>query len=159
MKNLLVCISKKSIEKEDLEFQGKSIVGDWLGNNPATEHEILLAENRLNIKFPDDYREFLLTTNGFIGPNDVEPSFERVHQVDYLKKLIPEMNEAYQIKDLESAILVGGMEEEQQFLLIPPDSENKEWRYWKFANWIPGQEEYKNLRDYFNQVFEFLMNS
>ncbi|WP_343532189.1 SMI1/KNR4 family protein [Pedobacter sp.] len=159
MKELLETISRKSIELEDLESQGKTVTNDWLGNTPVSENEILLAETRLNVKFPKDYREFLLITNGFMGPNDIEPSFSKLEEVNYLKKILPEINEIYQIKELDNAILIGGASEEQQFLLIPPSSDSDSWKYWKFANWIPGEEEYSDLRNYFEQVLEFLVDS
>lgn len=52
--------------------------------------------------------------------------------------------------------MIAGLEDEQQFLIIPPNSKNGNWKYWKFANWIPGEEEYENLKDYLENVIEFL---
>ena len=31
---------------------------------------------------PEDYKEFLTITNGFSAPNEIEPSFEKIEEVD-----------------------------------------------------------------------------
>jgi len=59
-------------------------------------------------------------------------------------------------KQLEKSVLVGGINQEQYFLLIPPKSKNEKWKYWKFANWHPGEEEYINLENYFSEVLNFM---
>ena len=41
------------------------------------------------------------------------------------------------------------------FFLIPPENDNTEWEYWKFANWIPGEEVYVSLRAYFESSLDF----
>ncbi len=46
--------------------------------------------------------------------------------------------------------------QEQYFLLIPPNSINEKWKYWKFANWCPGEEEHENLESYFIDVLTFM---
>ena len=40
-------------------------------------------------------------------------------------------------------------------MLIPPAEGNDDWEYWKFANWIPGEEPYASLEDYFLSVIAF----
>lgn len=37
----------------------------WLGYEPASEDEILAAEQRLGVRLPPTYRNFLLTSNGW----------------------------------------------------------------------------------------------
>ncbi|NDV43237.1 SMI1/KNR4 family protein [Flagellimonas sediminis] len=161
--NLLNQISVIALKLGDIEFSKSHIDNQWLGNTPVDESNILEEERRLNIKFPDDYREFLLISNGFSAPNDIEPTFVSIEEVDYLKNLdndlieiwtkdgIPEIGE-----ELSKSIVVGGIKEEQYFLIIPPDSKNLKWRYWKFASWIPGEEEYTSLNNYFEEVLDFL---
>ncbi|WP_324026553.1 hypothetical protein QSV08_03285 [Maribacter sp. BPC-D8] len=59
-------------------------------------------------------------------------------------------------KQLEKSILVGGINQEQYFLLIPPNATNEKWKYWKFANWYPGEEEFDDLHSYFKSTLEFI---
>ncbi|SIQ55936.1 hypothetical protein SAMN05880574_11649 [Chryseobacterium sp. RU37D] len=59
---------------------------------------------------------------------------------------------------LEKCILVAGKDQEQYFLLIPNDSINEKWRYWKFASWHSGEHKFENLHHYFKDVLEFCEN-
>ncbi|WP_445452918.1 SMI1/KNR4 family protein [Flavobacterium sp. 25HG05S-40] len=158
MKNLLIEISQKATKYEDFNFTPEQIEKEWLGNIPATEKEIAEIESKLGLKLPEDYKEFLRITNGFSAPNDIEPSFEKIAEIDYLKNFAQEIIDAYYIlPELKTAIIVGGKLEEQQFLLLPPQSEIEKWRYWKFANWYPGEHEFENLTEYFKDVLEFIV--
>ncbi|MGS2765141.1 SMI1/KNR4 family protein [Sinomicrobium sp. M5D2P9] len=163
MKNLLKQISEKAIELADFEFTPEQITNKWLGNEPALETEIKLAEERLGIKFPADFKQFLTLTNGFSAPNNIEPTFECIDKIDYLKNMDSHIIKAYSIdgieyvgKQLENSILIGGINEEQYFLLIPPNSTSNQWKYWKFANWHPGEEEHEGLESYFKEVLGFM---
>ena len=163
MKSLLKQISEKAIELADFEFTQEQTEKKWLGTKPASETEIKLTEKRLGIEFPTDFKKFLSITNGFSAPNDIEPTFEPTDKIDYLKNIDSFIIEAYSIdgiknigKELEKSILVGGINEEQYFLLIPSDLNREKWKYWKFANWHPGKEEHENLESYFNEVLEFI---
>jgi hypothetical protein len=94
----------------------------------------------------------------------VEPSFQKVEEIDFYKNyqwnVIDTWKEMGELEDvvgeLEKAIIVAGFEEEQQFLIIPPSDGQQKWKYWKFAMWIPGNEEHKDLKSYFERVIEFL---
>ncbi|KFF06673.1 SMI1/KNR4 family protein [Flavobacterium reichenbachii] len=156
MENLLNDISEKAIKSKDFNFTPEQIKNNWLGNIPASEKQISEAENKLNIRFPADYKEFLRITNGFSAPNDVEPSFENIENIDYLKNVDEFILEAYSLVELENAIIVGGISEEQYFLLLPPKAKNEKWKYWKFANWMAGEQPFENLKEYFEDVLEFV---
>lgn len=157
MKELLTEISQKATKYEDFNFTSEQLKQGWLGDEPALENDIFEAENRLGVKFPEDYKAFLVITNGFSAPNDVEPSFEKIQDVDYLKNINKEIAKAYYyLPELETAILIGGRNEEQQFLLLPPKSEKENWRYWKFANWLAGEHEFEGLKVYFKDVLDFI---
>lgn len=145
-------ILKKLCEKAEVEFL-----------NPAKEKKILQAEERLGVQLPKDYRAFLYTTNGFPSTDFTDPTFLPVEEIDYLKNIEEYTIEAYSEEGIEEvgeqlsrSILVAGKDEEQYFLLIPPTEKETEWTYWKFANWIPGEEPYENLETYFEDVLAFL---
>lgn len=163
MNSILKQISEKAIELADLEFTQEQTKNKWLGTNPASETEIKLTEKRIGIEFPTDFRKFLSISNGFSAPTYVEPTFEPIDKIDYLKNIDSFIIKAFSIdgienigKRLEKSILVGGINEEQYFLLIPPDVKNGKWKYWKFANWHPGEEEHESLESYFKDVLNFL---
>lgn len=160
MKELLTIISEKAIKYEDFNFTSEQIENNWLGTIPATEKQVSETENKLGIKLPKDYIEFIRITNGFSAPNDIEPSFENISNIDFLKNIEPFASEAYSyLPELKNAILIAGIEEEQYFLLIPPESGNEEWKYWKFANWYPGEHPFENLKDYFEDVLQFIVEN
>ncbi len=141
------------------EKQRQSI---WIGNSPATKVEINEAETRLGIKLPNDYKEFLQIANGYPSYNEtVEPSFVKVNEIQYFKDLFPEIITIWketgneQISSvLNRSIIIAGINEEQWFLIIPPKNQSDKWKYWMFANWIPGEIEYQNLQEYFLHVTE-----
>jgi hypothetical protein len=92
----------------------------------------------------------------------VEPSFCSIEKVDFLKNVDLDLIEIWTSagnievgNKLETAIKVGGFDEEQYFFLIPPCKENANWEYWIFASWAPGETIFHNLMDYFKQVLEF----
>lgn len=166
MRDLLNKISAKAIELTDAQFTQKQTKNKWLGTKPASENEIKLTETRLGIEFPPDFKQFLLITNGFSASNDIEPNFEPINKIDFLRNIDSLIIEAYSIEgienigiQLEKSILVGGINQEQYFLLIPPSSKNEKWKYWKFANWHPGEEEYESLKSYFEEVLDFINES
>lgn len=160
MKALLQQISKLAIQIDEEAYY--YLESPWLGEAPATAAAIKQLEAELKVELPEDYKSFLRITNGFESPTETEPFFMAAEFVVYLKDFDPELIQIWRetgneeiADDLEKGILIAGQNDEQQFLLIPPDVQNSEWRYWKFAHWIPGEEPYENLTDYFESVLEF----
>lgn len=157
-------ISKKALLLNDFDFSDEQIKTKWIGTTVTQDNEISDTEKRLKIKLPDDYIEFLKISNGFPQTSSISCSFLSVTKIDYLKKIDEDLvniwceNDALKEvgEELASSILVGGLNEEQQFLLIPPNKTRDKWGYWKFATWIPGEEEYSSLKDYFKSDLSFL---
>lgn len=157
-------ISKKALLLNDFDFSDEQIKAKWLGTTVAQDKEISDTEKRLKIKLPDDYVEFLKISNGFPQTSSTSCSFLSVDKIDYLKTLDEDLVEIWNENDalkevgeaLTTAILIGGLNEEQQFLLIPPNKTRDKWAYWQFASWIPGEEEYPSLKDYFKSDLSFL---
>ena len=164
MKKLLEDISKRAISSGKFNFTPDEINSKWLGKPPASETDIKFTEKRLGVILPDDYKNFLQITNGFSTPNDaIEPTFEKAERITFLKDIDPFLIEVWSKgiltetgKALAKSIVIAGVDEEQYFLLIPPDQKHGNWKYWKFANWIPGEEPYENLEAYFTSVLDFL---
>ncbi len=159
MRKILEEISAVAIQLNELTFTNEQINTNWLGNPPASVKEIKSAEERLGVEFPDDYKNFLLIANGFSRPiNATEPTFENADKIDYLKTIDSFIIECYRDTsiDIERAIVIAGIEDEEYFLLIPPNTENPEWKYLKFASWLAGEQVYKDLSDYFISVLKFM---
>ena len=165
MKKTLKTLFEKSITLGDQEYTNEQINSKWLGGIPATKGEIKNTEERLGLNLPLDYIELVTIANGFLTcSNSVEPSFQNISDIDFYKNFQwnvidtwKEMGDTTSIvTQLENAIMIGGLNDEQQFLLIPPSRESGKWKYWKFAMWIPGEEDYNNLNEYFNSIIEFL---
>ena|SRR6218665_2532993 len=169
LKALLIEISSKAIELNSTYFSTEQVEHSWIGFAPANDTMIIQLEQRLKVKLPQDFKDFLLITNGFRDANGVEPSFCALSKIDYLKNVDQELIDIWNFpsdksftENFKSAIQVGGFDEEQQFYLIPPGAYNTDWEYWHFAAWSPGEAVYTSLLDYFNHVLEttnqFLLN-
>ena len=165
MRELINELFEKAVKfRDNNNFSDTQIKTGWIGNDPATTKEIEKAELKLNVKLPQDYKDFLSVSNGFPTWNDaVEPSFNKIQEINYLKEIYPdeikiwkEFGAAELGSNLEESIIVGGIGEEQWFLLIPPNNKTGEWKYWKFANWIPGEQEFRNLESYFKNIISFM---
>ena len=161
MRELIESLFKKSIELGDVQYTEVEIENSWIGNDPATSKQIKDAESKLSVSFPDDYKELLSITNGFKTSNyNVFTSFMKIEEVAYFKEVIPHAIEAYEdtLPELNEAIIIAGANETQQFLLVPPVKSRPEWRYWAFANWHPGEEEYNGLEDYLKNTIDSIQS-
>ncbi|PWS28050.1 SMI1/KNR4 family protein [Pedobacter yonginense] len=168
MKKILKKISEIAIRQGEFTFTDEQIESKWLGNAPATSEDIKQLEERLQIALPKDYKDFLLITNGFSTPNEnIEPSFEATGNVGFLKDIDPQLIEIWINNDellevaikLSRSIVVGGINQEQYFLLVPPLLEHEKWEYWKFASWIPGEDPYEGMENYFINALDFLKSA
>lgn len=167
MKDILKKISLIAVDQKVRGLSEGHVLSRWLGTFPANPNDIKKAEQRLEVKLPEDYKDFLLTTNGFFTPCDsTEPTFEKVSDITYLKDVDPFLLEIWNEgvledvgRQLNRAIVVAGLNDSQYFLLIPPDEDIPKWQYWKFANWIPGEEAYDDLKAYFESVLDFMKDS
>jgi hypothetical protein len=164
MKEVLKEISEKAILLGDFKFTDEQVRTQWLGYPPANSSEIKNTEERLGIELPENYKEFLKITNGFPQYNQIVASFMPVEKIDFLKIMDPFLIEVWQSHDelkdtakgLEASILIGGLNEEQCSLLIPPHLNSGKWGYWKFASWHPGEVRYNSLKEYLMHELEFM---
>jgi hypothetical protein len=163
-KDLLKKASKLAIKDAPEYFSDIEKKAQWLGRVKATSKTIKDAEKRLNIELPEDYKAFLLTSNGFLNflPN-VFCELLPIEKIDLYKKL--EDKELYDITItyidgelyetdkkatlkpyLEKAILVGKSHGSEMVFLIPKNASQNDWEAWFFASWVPGEERYPSFR-------------
>lgn len=161
MKKLLEKISELAHQLDETQFQNTK--KPWLGEDPATNEEIIQLEQGLNIKLPQDYVDLLKISREFKAAIDTEPHFVSPESVCYLRDYDSELIEIWRetgneeiADELSQSILVAGKDDEQQFLLLPPNNNYATWRYWKFAHWIPGEEAYDDLMHYFTELSVYL---
>jgi hypothetical protein len=168
LKQLLQRISDSAIQQRDIDFENTVVKSRWLGYTPAKQSIIKATQQRLGISLPEDYKAFLLTTNGFRPTGSTDVSFLPVEKIGWLRDLDGQLVEiAGQPMDkddsarsagFQRSILIGGLNEEQQFLLVPPGGADKKWQYWFFASWLPGQRAYPSFRFYLEYELQFMMD-
>lgn len=135
----------------------------WIGRPAATDVEIAKSEKRLGIKLPKDVTDFYKTSNGtseILKHNFGD--FTPIENIDWLKNTIPktlinyaEMGEAY-VNDLKNSIIIAGVNHVHNILIIQPYGKYKKWRYWEFAHYIPGENEFKGIENYLERLDNFL---
>lgn len=157
IKDLLQQISLKALALDSSFYSEEQIRHNWIGSEGGSQEGIDSAEMRLGIRLPVEYKEFIRLTNGFSDPNGIEPSFCPIQKIDFLKNVDPELIEIWKntgnldvANKMKQSLLVGGFGEEEYFLLVP--LKNGKWEFWKFATWIPGEEIYPTLMEYFESV-------
>jgi hypothetical protein len=162
MQKILESISALAIQFNPAGYSKKEQKEKWIGRKPATDADVEKLEKRLGVKLPKDVVQFYEITNGSSDMlHNHFSAFLPVSKVDFLNKLDPELIDAYAenkelLVDLERAIVIAGLGQDLQILLIPPNSKSKKWRYWEFAHYIPGESEFSKLESYLERVEEFL---
>ena len=163
-KQLLDKISKIAIKQKTMDFSKEILAKRSLSRAPATKEQISAAEKRLNVVLPDDYKNFLLVSDGFECVVGTGVTLAPVDKIDFLinvdKELIDiwsegndEFGARYESK-LKNCLIIGGQGEEQQLLLIP--LENNGWECWHFSSWAPGEMAYESFRFYMEGVLQRL---
>ncbi len=147
---------------------------DWLGFEPATLADISKAEERLQIKLPPSYKEFLLASNGFkqiscfiwdLMPADrinwidnVDPDFANLFRTEFKEDFIISDKEYYDYTDkqhssnfrdeyLVNTLAVSGWGDSAIVLLNPLVKFGEEWEAWIYANWYPGARRFKSFEE------------
>ena len=168
LKQLLQRMSDSAIQQKDLDYEKTVVKSRWLGYAPAKKSTIEATEHRLGINLPEDYKAFLLTSNGFRPTGGTDVSFLPVENIGWLHDLDNQLveivgqpmdkNDSARAAGFRRSILIGGLNEEQQFLLVPPGGIDKKWQYCFFASWLPGQRAYPSLRFYLEYELQFMMD-
>ena len=163
-KQLLNRISKLAIEQNTINFSDEVLKSKTLSRTTATNAEVKAAENKLKVSFPEDYKKFLLTSNGFENFSHTGVTLSSIDKLDFLTNVderlvdiwadsMDEVDNSYGDK-LKSSIVIGGLEEEQYLLLI--QLSNKKWECWHFSSWRPGEVVYESFRFYMEDELQRL---
>jgi hypothetical protein len=163
MKELIQQISKDTIKLDPDFYSQEEKAAQWIGRNPATAEAIAETENRLGIKLPDDVVAFYKTSNGTsIILDQTFGAFVPIEKVDWLKnadayliECYAGMGEAY-VNDMKNSIIIAGVQYTHSVLLIQPYGEHKEWRYWEFASYFPGENAFQGMNAYLTRLVDFL---
>jgi hypothetical protein len=161
--DLLKRISEFSIQQQEHEFPDAVIKKKWLGFEPATSSDIRKKETELGVRFPSDYIDFLLVSNGFLSCRNTCPSLCSVNDVGFLRDLSPMVIEGCEmviedevlLNSFRNGIMISGKHDEEQLILGPV--ENGKWVCWLYTVWIPGEWQFQSLRyfmEYELQTFE-----
>jgi hypothetical protein len=164
VQKILKEISEKAILLNEIDFPIDKIKSSWLGAEPVSDLQVVQAEERLGLKLPQEYINFVKISNGFPSVSHTGITFLPIEKINFLKEIDEEIIEIWGENDvlketseaLKESILVGGLNEEQYFLLIPPMPKVNRWRFWHFAAWTPGEWEFEGIEDYFVKELKFL---
>ena len=137
-----------------------------------SQQDILDIENRLNMQLPDDYKNFLMDTNGgtfeqaSTKPVLIKALNEEIH-LDVLFGIVDEKNlnllywnEKYSDEILENTILIG-FDLMQGFIVLINDGQNNGVYYWDDSYHFEASNDESNMyflakdfEDFFNRVRE-----
>ena len=163
----------------------ESLSTRWCGLPPATEREILSAEERLGITLPPSYRSFLAISNGWRPFSNFIERLLPVQEIDqfrsadpealtkiqanyrqddlpefkYLDYENPEHNEALRHRYYPDSLLIGkpwGYESDMILLNPAIVFPDGEWEAIFFANWIPGNRRFRSFRELVQNSVESL---
>lgn len=161
---LLNEISRLALRQRDIEFSDDILESNTLKKHFATIDEVLAAEKRLAIVLPDDYKQFLLASNGFECFTYTGVTLSSIDDIDFLINVDEELVDIWtgNMDDIEptfddkfsNSIVIGGVNEEQQLLLIPLENDN--WECWHFSSWRPGEVRYQSFRFYMEDQLQSL---
>src|SRR5215212_2359748 len=77
------------------DFSPDVVASGWLGYPGATEEQIRVAEGRLGVTLPPDYREFLQVSNGWKWFDGLVPNIWPIQEIEWLNKCDPETVEIW----------------------------------------------------------------
>ncbi|GAB3002922.1 hypothetical protein GCM10023080_080740 [Streptomyces pseudoechinosporeus] len=152
----------------------------WLGSGGATGEELDALEDRLGAMLPTSYRQFLLTSNGWLNTtHDIERILQ-VHEVGWARDLDPALvtgwtdgygDAGFRVDDeeyfvygeaqdpvsirpeyLPHTLKISHTPEATDVYLLNPCvvTPDGEWEAWYLAHWLPGAVRYRSFWDLMN---------
>ncbi|MEU9213970.1 SMI1/KNR4 family protein [Streptomyces sp. NPDC048415] len=152
----------------------------WLGSGGATGEEVDVLEDRLGATLPTSYRQFLLTSNGWLNTTHDIDRILQVHEVGWARDLDPELvtgwtdgygDAGYRTSDdeyfvygeaqdpvsirpeyLPHTLKISHTPEATDVYLLNPCvvTPDGEWEAWYLAHWLPGAVRYRSFWDLMN---------
>ena len=169
----------KQLDREELPYYPKNIVqavkAQWLGLEAAEEAEVEALENRLGQKLPPSYRQFLLTSNGFLQPGMLVPRLYSTSEVTFLDDAEKALFNSWQTSPADDSafkddniffqhihllIVISEQEESgsaRYFLNPKRMNKDGEWEAYSYADWdSPPSTRYESFWDLMQREFKFL---
>jgi hypothetical protein len=174
-KNFLAEFSLDLLQNDEIResLPEKVIESGWMGFSGATEEEIGDLENRLGVRLPNSYRNFLKISNGwrntgyFINRvwSTKEVAWFRERHSDWIQAyLVPyrgtlilsdedylvyddrQDSAVFRVEYLKSALEISDIGDDAIYLLNPEiKNTDGEWEAWLFSNWNPGAVRYQSF--------------
>ncbi|WP_157523205.1 SMI1/KNR4 family protein [Herbidospora cretacea] len=145
----------------------------------AGEAGVRLLEERLGVRLPPDYREFLTVTGGWNPDTPMCPPLRPPAQVGWTRDVDPDLAEGwgddlppvpdeeyflygpeqdcalhFRSEYLRDTLHVSDWDDGQVVLLNPRIvSPGGEWEAWDYANWHPGAVRYRSFRELLEVVY------
>lgn len=173
---------------EDLGDLRKIDDKNGFGNEGASEESIKSAELRLNCRFPNSFRNFLLATNGLLQPQKYMTAtggdYLSVEEIQWLKDYEPHWIEGYDLPDYpevtdEEYFVYGKQQDDcairpyylKNMLAISKDGdagiyllnpeikdEHGEWEAWHLASWKPGADRFRSFLEMMESHYQEFMD-
>jgi hypothetical protein len=165
LKDYLQQISQNAITLHPENYTDEEKSNNWIGNKPASEVDIAATEKRLGVELPQDVKDLYRETNGTSEIlKQTFGGFDPIDKIDWLKNIQPETIEAYAgmgedyLEALNNSIVIAGANHPHMVLIIQPYGRRKKWRYWEFAGYIPGENEFFCIEKYLDRLNDFLVD-
>ena len=154
-------------------FNSVSIETKWLGYKPASPNDIVILESRLDVKLPDSFKEFLLTSNGFRNTSCFLDNLLPTDKIDWAKNTESEWwfdlleGQEFKVSDEEyfqysqpqdeikfrgeyfrHALKISEWYDGMCLFLNPIITFGREWEVIEYATWYPGARRYKSFADF-----------
>jgi len=186
-KDILQSLERITWEYREMEIE--AIKTGWLGYKGAKDSDIEALEDRLKLKLPDSYREFLKVTDGWrqIGFDADNTKIFSVSEVDWLVVKYPKMieewfmgvGEAREIPDdvylvygdkqdpvnmrdgyLKKALCISQLVDAGLYLLNPEIvTPEGEWEAWFFGYDLPGANRYRSFQEMMEAEYVRITNN
>jgi hypothetical protein len=162
-----------------------TVGNEWPGSPPASEEQLLQAENRLKVKLPPSYRAFLAASNGWRNASREVPILRPIEKIRWFKREHRDWVQAYldpmqgteailpaerdyfnyaegdtvnfDVNHLAQTLCISEVGDSAVLLLNPMVIwPDGEWEAWLFANWLPGASRYRSFGDWIRREFSEL---
>jgi SMI1 / KNR4 family (SUKH-1) len=160
---LLKKLSKLAVKAESTAFTADEVKTKWLGRPKTNLKAIKATEKRLNLQLPDDYKAFLLASNGFSNfasytfsellPIEEIGLYKELESLElynitknYIDAVLYETNKEATIEPYTERAILVSRPHEQLIWLIPPIFPNTDWEAWRFSASNPGEMRYPSFR-------------